>query len=179
MKVVSLASQISDFIFLLMIAGIPLYGYIKKIQVFDSFIVGAKDGFSLIIRLLPFLVGMIFAIGMLRACGLIEFLGDYLGYFLAYVGVPAEILPLMIARPFSGSASNAILVDLINVHGPDSLIANTAATVMGSTETTFYVVAIYFGAIGIKNTKYTIPAGLFADGIGMLAAAWISRYLFV
>jgi spore maturation protein B len=179
MHLVNISSYISDIIFLLMIAGMPLYGYIKKIQVFDSFIVGAKDGFSLIIKLLPFLVGMIFAIGMLRACGVIEFLGDNLGYMLEYIGAPAEILPLMISRPFSGSASNAILVDLINTHGPDSLIAITAATLMGSTETTFYVVAVYFGSIGIKNTKYAIPAGLFADAVGMLAAVWISHYLFL
>ena len=162
-----------------MVAGIPLYGYIKKVRVFDSFVEGAKGGFELIIRLLPFLVGMIVAIGMLRACGIIEFLSDNLSYVLHYIGIPSEILPLMISRPFSGSASNAILVDLIHTYGPDSLIANTAATLMGSTETTFYVVAIYFGAIGIKNTKYAIPAGLFADAVGMLAAVWISRYIFL
>lgn len=179
MHLVNISSYISDVIFLLMVAGIPLYGYVKKVRVFDSFVEGAKGGFELIIKLLPFLVGMIVAIGMLRACGIIEFLSDNLSYILNYIGIPSEILPLIISRPFSGSASNAILVDLIHTHGPNSLIANTAATLMGSTETTFYVVAIYFGAIGIKNTKYAIPAGLFADAVGMLAAVWISRYIFL
>lgn len=179
MHLVNISSYISDIIFLLMVAGIPAYGYMKKVPVFDSFVSGAKGGFELVIKILPFLVGMIVAIGMLRSCGLVEFLSEHVGYLLAYIGAPPEILPLMIARPFSGAASNAVLVDLINTHGPDSLIANTAATLMGSTETTFYVIAIYFGAIGIKNTKYAIPAGLFADAVGMLAAVWISRYLFL
>ncbi|MEE3003008.1 MAG: spore maturation protein [Pseudomonadota bacterium] len=176
---VDFSKNISDIVFLLLIAGIPLYGFYRKVSVFDSFVDGAKEGFPLVIKILPYLVAMIMAIGMLRASGAIEFIGAILGGVLEFIGVPKEMLPLAIARPFSGSASNAILIDMIHTYGPDSLYAKMAATVMGSTETTFYVIAVYFGAVGIKKTRYAVPSGLIADIAGLIAAVWICRWLFV
>ena len=116
---------------------------------------------------------------MLRASGAIEFISYAFSGVLSALGVPPEMLPLAIARPFSGSASNAILIDVISTYGPDSLYAKMAATIMGSTETTFYVVAVYVGAIGVRKTRYAVPAGLIADLAGLLAAVWISRWLFM
>ena len=176
---VEFSKSLSDFIFLSLVAGIPLYGYVRGISVFDSFVDGAKEGLPLIIKILPYLVAMIIAVGMLRASGAIEFMSYSLGGVLDLFGLPKEMLPLAIARPFSGAASNAILVDMINTYGPDSLFAKMAATIMGSTETTFYVIAVYFGAVGIKKTRYAVPAGLIADVAGLIAAVWISRWLFL
>lgn len=178
MSIVNLSKDISDIIFLSLIAGIPLFGFYKKVSVFDSFVDGAKEGFPLVLKILPFLVGMIVAIGMLRASGAIDLLAFYFGDVLEIIGVPREILPLAIARPFSGSASNAILIETITREGPDSLLAKMAATVMGSTETTFYVIAVYFGAVRIKKTRHAVPVGLLADCAGLLAAVWVCRWLF-
>lgn len=175
---IEIANTLSDMIFLLMVVGIPFYGVCRGVPVFDAFVKGAKEGFPLVISILPFLVGMIVAIGMLRASGAIDTLSVWFSGLLALVGVPKELLPLAMARPFSGSASNAILVEMINTHGPDSLLAKMGATVMGSTETTFYVIAVYFGAIGIHKTRHAVPAGILADVAGLLAAVWICRYLF-
>jgi len=172
------SKNISDVVFLALIAGIPFYGFLRGVSVFDSFVTGAKEGFPLVIRILPFLVGMIVAIGMLRASGAIDVISYLFSSVLELVGLPKEMLPLAIARPFSGAASNAILVDMIRTYGPDSLFAKMAATIMGSTETTFYVIAVYFGAVGIKKTRYAVPAGLIADISGLLAAVWICRWLF-
>lgn len=168
---------ISSGMFLSFVAGIPLIGTFKKIKVFESFVEGAKEGFNVILRIIPFLVGMVVAIGMLRASGAFELLAQGLAPLLTRVGVPADLLPLMLARPFSGAASNAVLVDIIRAHGGDSLVAHMAATMIGSTETTLYVVAIYFGAIGIRKTRHAITCGLIADGIGMLASVSICRWL--
>jgi spore maturation protein B len=176
---VEFSKFLSDIIFLLLVAGIPCYGFFRGVDVFDSFVEGAKEGFPLVIRILPYLVAMIVAIGMLRASGAIEFISYAFSGVLSALGVPPEMLPLAIARPFSGSASNAILIDVISTYGPDSLYAKMAATIMGSTETTFYVVAVYFGAIGVRKTRYAVPAGLIADLAGLLAAVWISRWLFM
>lgn len=176
--ILNISSSISDAIFLLMVVGVPLYGHIKKVAVFDSFVDGAKEGVPLIVKILPFLVGMIVAIGMLRASGAIDSFTSLIKPFLDYINFPTEIIPLAITRPFSGAASNAVLVDIIHSYGPDSLIARTAAVLMGSTETTFYVIAVYFGAVAIKKTRHAIPAGLIADFAGLIAAVVICRIVF-
>lgn len=174
----SIADQLSNGLFLAFIAGIPLYGAIKKINVFEAFVNGAKQGFETSISILPYLIAMMVAIGMLRASGFFELLNSMLAPILSALGMPSELLPLAIIRPFSGSASTGIMAELIHQHGGDSFIAKTAATMMGSTETTFYVIAIYFGAIGIKRTRHAIPAGLLADFAGVVASVAICRYLF-
>ncbi|MFY7698529.1 MAG: spore maturation protein [Legionella sp.] len=175
----NLANGISNCIFLVFVVGIPLYAATKKINVFDAFVAGAKHGFETSISLIPYLVAMLIAIGMLRASGFFDLLFSILSPALKVIGMPEELLPLALIRPFSGSASTAVMADLIHQHGGNSFIAKTAATIMGSTETTFYVVAVYFGAIGIRRTRHAIPAGLLADIAGIIAAVLVCRYFFL
>lgn len=169
--------SLSNIIFISVIMGISSYGFIKKVPVFDSFLVGAKEGFSVMVNLIPILVGMLVAISMLRASGFFIILEDFLGPFLKEFGISSDLVPLIFTRPFSGSASNAALVDIIQQHGGDSLIAHTAATMIGSTETTFYLVAVYFGSIQIRVLRYAILVGLSADAIGIIASIIICRLL--
>ncbi len=172
------ANQLSNWMFLAFIVGIPLYAAIKKINVFDAFIIGAKQGFDTSISIIPYLIAMMVAIGMLRASGFFTLVNHLLSPLLALIGMPPEVLPLALIRPFSGSASTGVMAELIHQYGGDSFIAKTAATMMGSTETTFYVIAVYFGAVGIKRTRHAIPVGLLADLSGVIAAVLICRYLF-
>lgn len=172
------ANQFSNWIFLAFVVGIPLYGAIKKINVFDAFTAGAKQGFEVSVSIIPYLIAMMVGIGMLRASGFFELLSQLLAPILSHIGMPSELLPLALIRPFSGSASTGIMAELIHQHGGNSFIAKTAATMMGSTETTFYVVAVYFGAVGIKRTRHAIPAGLLADLAGVIASVVVCRYLF-
>lgn len=167
----------SDILFLLFVVGIPVYGAWKKVHVFDSFVEGAKEGFTTSMSLIPYLIAMMVAIGMLRASGFFELLNTWLGPVLAKVGMPPEILPLALIRPFSGSASNGLMADLMHQFGGNSVIAKMAGTIMGSTETTFYVVAVYFGAVSIRQTRHAIPSGLLADLTGVIASVWICRVL--
>jgi len=173
-----LASSISNGMMLLFVVGIPVYAAWKKVNVFDAFIVGAKQGFDTILNILPYLIAMIVAVGMLRASGFFNLMGAFLSPVLSWIGMPSEVLPLALVRPFSGSASTGIMAELIHKHGGDPLIAKMAARMMGSTETTFYVVAIYFGAVNIRRTRHAIPAGLLADAAGVIAAVVVCRYLF-
>ena len=173
-----LASHISNFIFLAFVVGIPLFATMKKIDVFDSFITGARQGFEVSVNIIPYLVAMMVAIGMLRASGFFELAYSLLTPLLKAIGMPPELLPMALIRPFSGSAATGVMAELIHQHGGNSFIAKTAATMMGSTETTFYVVAVYFGAVGIKKTRHAIPAGILADITGILTTIFICRYLF-
>ncbi|AMP88705.1 spore maturation protein [Legionella pneumophila] len=172
------ANHLSNWMFLTFIVGIPLYAAIKKVNVFDAFIVGAKQGFDVSVKLIPYLVAMMVAIGMLRASGFFSLMSQILSPALAMIGMPSELLPLALIRPFSGSASTGVMAELIHKYGGDSFIAKTAATMMGSTETTFYVIAVYFGSVGIRRTRHAIPAGLLADLAGIIASVLICRYLF-
>jgi len=169
----------SNWIMLSFMVGIPLYGAYKRVDVFDAFIVGAKQGFETIINIIPYLVGMLVAIGMLRASGFFELLSTTLAPVLNAIGMPAELLPLALVRPFSGSAATGVMADLIHQHGGDSFIAKTAATLMGSTETTFYVIAVYFGVVNIRRTRHAIPAGILADLAGIIASVFVCRYFFL
>jgi spore maturation protein B len=178
MNIMTLLNPLSNGLFLSFVVGIPCYAACKKINAFDSFVTGAKEGFQTVIRILPYLVAILVAIGMLRASGFFELLNSTLSPVLSRWGVPSDILPLALIRPFSGSASNGIMAELIQHHGGDSYISHLAATIMGSTETTFYVVAIYMGSIAIKRTRYAIPAGLIADAVGIIASIIVCSYLF-
>lgn len=172
------AAQFSNCIFLIFIVGIPVYATYKKMNAYDAFIVGAKQGFEISVSIIPYLVAMLVAIGMLRASGFFELMNTLLAPLMAKIGMPPEVLPLALVRPFSGSASIGVMSELIHQYGGNSLIAKTAATMMGSTETTFYVVAVYFGAVAIRKTRHAIPAGLLADLAGVIASVLICRLLF-
>lgn len=169
---------LSYFIIPLILVGFPLYGLIKRVRVYETFVEGAKDGFNVAVRIIPYLVAILFAIGMFRASGAMDFLVRALNPVLAYIGFPAEVLPMAIVRPLTGSGSAAIVVDLIKRYGEDSLFVKMAAVMFGSTETTFYVIAVYFGAVSIKNTRHAIGAGLTADFSAMLIGIWLVRLLF-
>jgi spore maturation protein B len=173
-----LANQLSNGLFLAFVAGVPLYAAYKKIDVFDAFITGAKQGFDTSVSIIPYLIAMMVAIGMLRASGFFTLINQLLAPALSLIGMPPEVLPLALIRPFSGSASNGVMAELIHQSGGDSLIAKTAATMMGSTETTFYVIAVYFGSIGIRKTRHAILAGLLADLAGIIASVIVCAYLF-
>ncbi len=175
----STVELISSIFFLIFVIGIPLYGVYKRISVFDAFVEGGREGFEIILKVVPYLVGMLVAIGMLRASGFFSKMSEWLAPALNKIGMPTEVLPLALVRPFSGSAANGVMAELINRHGGDSFIAKVSATMMGSTETTFYVVAVYFGAVGIRKTRYAIQAGLIADFVGVVAAVMVCRWLFI
>ena len=158
---------------------IPLYGTMKGIKVYESFVEGAKGGFQIAIRIIPYLVAILVAVGMLRGAGAIEMLSRFLDPGLRRIGFPVEILPLAIMRPLSGSGSMGIVTDLIKAHGPDSFIGRLAASAYGSTETTFYVLAVYFGAVGIKKARHAVVSGLAADVASLIAAIIICRLAFL
>lgn len=161
-----------------MIAFIPLYAYIKKVPVYESFVDGAKDGFSTAIGIIPHLVGMMVAISVFRASGALEFFVGWMTPFLEALRVPSEVLPLGILRPLTGTGSLAFTTDLIKTYGPDSMIGRIASTIQGSTDTTLYVLTVYFGAVGIRNGRYALKVGLFSDVVGFIAAIAVCLVLF-
>lgn len=162
----------------IMIAFIPLYAYIKKVPVYESFVDGAKDGFSTAIGIIPHLVGMMVAISVFRASGALEFFVGWMTPFLEAIRVPSEVLPLGILRPLTGTGSLAFTTDLIKTYGPDSMIGRIASTIQGSTDTTLYVLTVYFGAVGIRNGRYALKVGLFSDVVGFVAAIAVCLVLF-
>ncbi len=162
----------------LLLTFFPLYAMLRGVKVYEEFVEGAKEGFTVSIRIIPYLVAMLVAIGMFRSAGGVDLLTSALGPLLSAVGFPPELLPLSLMRPLSGSGSNAIFAELIKSFGPDSLITRTAGTILGSTETTFYVIALYFGSVAIKRTRHAIPAGLIADAVGIIASIAICRLAF-
>ncbi|GAB6929924.1 spore maturation protein SpmB [Paenibacillus sp. JCM 10914] len=171
-------SLISAWAIPVIIAFIPLYAYTRKVPVYDSFVDGAKDGFSTAIGIIPHLVGMMVAISIFRASGALEFFVGWTGPFLQSLGVPSEILPLGLLRPLTGTGSLAYTTELIRVYGPDSMIGRIASTIQGSTDTTLYVLTVYFGAVGIRNGRYALKVGLFSDLVGFVAAIAICLLVF-
>lgn len=170
---------VSEWAIPVIIVGIPLYAVIKaRVPVYEEFVEGAKEGFNVAVKIIPYLVAMLVAIGMFRASGAMDLITRWASPALDFVGFPSDLLPLALMRPLSGSGSLAILTDLIKTHGPDSLIVKMAATIMGSTETTFYVIAVYFGSVGIKKFRHSIPAGLLADLAGIIASIIICYWVF-
>jgi spore maturation protein B len=174
----SVLGLFSIFIVPLMLVGFPLYGLYKRVPVYESFVEGAKEGFEVAVRIIPYLVAILFAIAMFRASGGMDVLVRILNPVLSLIGFPAEVLPMAIIRPLTGSGSAAIVVDMINQYGEDSIFVKMAAVMFGSTETTFYVIAVYFGAVNIKKTRHALAAGLTADLAAMIIAVWMVRLLF-
>jgi len=168
----------STLILPLLIALIPLYGLYKKVAVYEEFVIGAKEGFATAVQIIPNLVAILFAIGMFRASGAMELLANGLAPLFDLLGFPSELLPMAIFRPLTGSGSVAILAELIETHGEESLIVKMAAIMFGSTETTFYVIAVYFGVIGVSKIRYAVQAGLIADAAGMAAAVAVGYWFF-
>lgn len=160
------------------ICGILLYGTYKKIPTYETFVEGGKEGIQMSFAIIPYLVGMLVAISVFRASGALEFFVQFLRPFLEFLHVPAEIVPLAIIRPISGTAALGMTSDLIAVYGPDSFIGRLAATIQGSTDTTFYVLTVYFGAVGIKKMGDALKVGLLADLVGLIAAIVVVTFVF-
>jgi spore maturation protein B len=171
-------SDVSKFIIPLMLVLIPLYGLLRRVPVYEEFVTGAKEGFSVAVRIIPYLVAILFAVGMFRASGAMEYLENGLRPYLAWIGVPPEILPMAITRPLSGGGSLAVLADMTKVHGIESIFVKISGVMYGACETTFYVIAVYFGAVGIKKTRHAVPAGLIADAAGVLLAVYVVKWWF-
>lgn len=182
----SFADVFKSGIQVISILAIPLlifvfigYGALKKVKVYEQFVEGAKEGFNIAVRIIPYLVAMLVAIGIFRAGGAMDnWLIPLLRIITDPIGFPAEALPMALMRPLSGSGSLGIMAETMAVHGPDSYIGILVSTFFGSTETTFYVLAVYFGAVNIKNTRHALPAGLLADVAGILGALFIVKLLF-
>lgn len=150
----------------------------RKVKVYEKFVEGAKEGFEIGVKIIPYLVAMLVAIAMFRASGALEILTIALKPLTDLIGMPSEVLPMALMRPLSGSGSLGVMTELMKTHGADSLIGFIASTMFGSTETTFYVIAVYFGAVSVQRTKYALPAGLMADAAGLITASLICRTIF-
>lgn len=171
-------NKISIFIMPTITVLILINGLIKKAPLFDQFIEGAKNGLSTSVKILPSLVGLIVAVSMLRASGFFEVACNLLAPFLEKVGFPPELVPMALIRPVSGSAALATVQDIITTYNPDSFIGRCAAVMMGSSETTFYTLAIYFGSVGITKSRYTVKSALLADLTGIVLSVVFVSLLF-
>jgi len=175
---VRIVGAISKLSIPLMLSVFPLYAMLRRVKVYEEFVDGAKEGFDVAIRIIPYLVAILVAIGMFRAAGGIDLLSRALAPVMQAVGFPTDLLPLVLMRPLSGSGTLGIFTELVKQFGPDSLIARTGGTIFGSTETTFYVLAVYFGSVGIKQTRYALLAGLTADFAGVVVSIIVCKLMF-
>ena len=168
----------SAYLVPLLLAFTAMFGMWKRVNVYDALSQGAREGLDILAGILPSLVGLLTAVYMLRASGAMDLLGSLLAPVLARLGIPPETVGLLFVRPVSGSGALAIGSELMAAYGPDSYIGRVAAVMLGSTETTFYTIAVYFGSAGIRKTRYAIPAALLADLAGFMSAAFAVRLLF-
>src|SRR5208282_3143500 len=156
----------------------PLYAAMRRIKVYEEFVDGAKEGFGVAIRIIPYLVTILAAVGMFRGAHGIELVAKALKPVLDFLQFPPELLSLALMRPLSGSGSIALVSDVVKTYGPNSIYSLMAGTILGSTETTFYVLAVYFGSVGIRRTRHAVAAGLLADGAGVIASVIVCRMVF-
>ena len=161
----------------IMMGIIIIYGLVEKNKVYDTFVEGAKEGIEIVVKLFPTLLGIFIAVGTLRSSGVLDFIISLISPITNVFNIPSEIMPLAIIRPISGSASTAVATDIMTKFGVDSNIGLIASTIMGSTETTFYTIAIYTSCVGIKKTKFVLAAALIGDLVGMLVSVGIWRFL--
>lgn len=168
----------AEYIVPLILAVTAIAALRRRENAYDILTDGAREGFSMLLTIAPALIVLLGAVGMLRSSGALEAFSAVLSPVLEFLGIPAETVLLLLIRPLSGSAALAVGAELMAAHGPDSLVGRTAAVMLGSTETTFYTVSVYFGACGVKKTRYAIPAALLADFVGFLAASWSVRLYF-
>lgn len=175
MEVFKQISQYAIPVLFLLILGI---GLIREVKVYDVFVEGAREGITTVIRIIPTLVGLIVAVGVFRASGALDFLVYLVTPVAQLLGIPPEAMPLALLRPVSGSASLALVAETMRIYGPDSFVGRVVSTMMGSTETIFYTLAVYFGSVGIKNIRYTLLAALIADTVSVTAASWACALIF-
>lgn len=179
-EIAQYSSLAANFILFSIIISFITMALIKKVNVYDSFIEGAKEGFQVAIGIIPYLIAILVAIGMFRASGALDFMIDGIRWTVALTGINTEFvdaLPTALMKPLSGSGARGMMIEAMKLHGADSFVGRLSSIIQGSTDTTFYIIAVYFGSVGIKNTRYAIPCGLFADAVGITAAILLG-YLF-
>ena len=167
----------TDYVVPLLLVGASLLALRRRENAYDLLLQGGAEGLKLVLTILPALVVLLTAVQMLKASGAMELLSGFLAPVFGFLGIPPETAMLVLIRPISGSAALAVGADLMAEFGPDSLIGRTVAVMLGSTETTFYTISVYFGAAGVRRTRYAVPAALFADLVGFLMASWTVRWL--
>lgn len=170
--------NISNLIIPVMVLGIIIYGLLKKVDIYDVFVEGSKESYDMILTMFPCMLAMIFGVNIFIKSGVLEYIFVFFQTILDFLNIPLEIIPMAIMRPISGSSSLAILNTILENYGPDSFIGRLASVIQGSTDTTFYVLTLYFGSIGIKKIRYSLWAGLFADVIGIVSAIIIVNLMF-
>jgi len=169
---------ISDLLIPLVFFGIIMYGLLQKVDVFDTFVEGAGEGFKTIINIMPTIIGLFTAIGMFRASGALDLVTRSFAPLVESVGFPAPLLPIALMRTISSSAANGLVLDLFKTYGPDSFIGRAASVMMGCTETIFYTLSVYFMTVNIKNTRYTVAGALCANIAGIIASIYITNWIF-
>ena len=179
-EIAQYSSLAANFILFSIIISFITMSLIKKVNVYDSFIEGAKEGFQVAIGIIPYLIAILVAIGMFRASGALDFMIEGIRWAVALTGINTEFvdaLPTALMKPLSGSGARGMMIEAMKMHGADSFVGRLSSIIQGSTDTTFYIIAVYFGSVSIKNTRYAIPCGLFADAVGITAAILLG-YLF-
>lgn len=166
---ITLSNLIIPFLLLYIIS----YGLMGKREVYQDFLTGAKEGLKTVAAICPTLIGLMTAVGVLRASGFLEFLGGFLGSFTEKIGIPGDIIPLTLVRMFSSSAASGLLLDIFKEHGTESRIGLMAAIILSSTESIFYCMSVYFGITKVKKTRYVLPGALIATAAGVAAAIWV------
>lgn len=169
---------LSTFVIVAVLVGFPLYGVIKRVPVYESFVEGAKEGFALVIRIIPYMVGILAAMAMFRASGAMQFLVEGLRPLLNIVAIPPEIIPMAITRPLTSAGSIGVLADMIKQFGLDSPYVKMAAVIFGSSETTFYVIAVYFGSVNVTKVRHAVLAGLVAEGSAIVSSIYLVKALY-
>ena len=170
--------SLSSLVVPALLAAVAAIGLGRQVDVYGALTHGAEEGLTVLLRIVPSLVGLLTAVGMFRASGAMEWLSGLLAPVLGWLGIPSETAPLLLIRPISGSGALAVATDLMRTHGPDSYIGRVAAVMLGSTETTFYTIAVYFGSAGIHRPRHAVPAALAADFTGFAASALAVRLFF-
>jgi spore maturation protein B len=174
----SVLSTVSRWAIPFLLLVIPVYGFFKRLPVYETFVEGAEEGFYTAIKIIPFLVGMLVAISVFRASGAMDYALQAIMPLMQKLGSPAEVMPLALMRPLSGSGALGLATELIKNYGPDSLIGRMASVMQGTTDTTFFVLTVYFGSVGIKRYKYALITGLSADITGLIASIYVCNLLF-
>lgn len=177
MTISSISTVIGNIILLLFLVGIPVYAFFKKVPVYNTFVEGAQEGFPVFLRIFPYMLAMLVAIGMLRASGAFDLLDHALAPFLHKMGIPFEIIPIMLVRPFSAGAAMGVLGDLLHTQGGNTFVAHLGAIVSNSADTTFYIAAIYFGAAAIRKTRHALLTSILVDMVAMFSAILFAHWL--
>ncbi len=169
---------LSDLMVPLIFVGIITYGYMRRVEVYDTFVEGAKEGWGTILHIMPTLIGLMVAVGVIRASGALDLFSQFILPLCDRIGYPAQIVPLTFMRLISASASTGLVLDLFKQYGPDSFVGRLVSVMMGCTETVFYTMAVYFMAVNIKKTRYTLVGALLANFAGIIASIYVTLWIF-